>query len=230
MRRSAAWLAIVASVALGSCAIENYEPSNCDIEDAMLDMVATPVLRACAERGQPRAQAYLGMVYWGATPAYGPDLGIELDLSAEQLNAEGRRWLESAANLGSAEAQNELGFAHLSGEYGLPTDFDRAFALLVSADASGDRYATYNLARMHFVGQGTPRSRERAMRLLWRSALRGHPPATCVLAFLHEQSGDRFSHAIFYRFASMQDGGEDACGYHAAEISTDFPGLAQPTR
>jgi TPR repeat protein len=175
--------------------------------------------------GAPRAQAYLGMIYWSTSDdrTLDPESnGLEPHLSREQLRAIGRRLIESAATNGSYEARNELGLAHLTGSFGVPKDFARSLNLFTAADAQGDPIAAYNLARMHYAGYGVERSAPRAIQLLWRSAARGYQPALCTLALLRDRAGAGVTARAFRIAARALDQDYFACSFDHSDVSDEF--------
>ena len=217
----------LAMVTLSAChEVTNAATSNdpCGIERVLDDGLATDALQACAARGDARAQAYLAGVHWSASSArFGSneDWGLDATLSGEQLQSEGRRLMESAVARENAEAQNELGLAHLEGLYGVPRDPDRAFNLLTLADARGDSLAPYNLARMHHAGVGAPQSSLQAELFLWRSASRGYQPALCTLAWLRENRGARWTARALRIAARALDDGY-SCSFEHSDLADEF--------
>jgi TPR repeat protein len=197
----------------------------CGIERLKDDWIATPALHACADRGDARAQAYLGMIYWTESDSRYPDRegnGVDPNLTNDQLRAEGRRLMEIAVLAGSREAQNELGLAHLEGRYGVPKDAHRALALLTAADGQDDSLASYNLARMHYAGMGVTKSELQAQAFLWRSASLGYQPALCTLALLREKEGADATARAFRLAARAMDVDFFACSFDHSDISDEF--------
>jgi TPR repeat protein len=176
-------------------------PDRCGIERANEEGAANAELEQCAAVGEATAQATLGFLYWGAASATYCRAGVcNLDdpsrrglnpnLTLAELQAEGRRLMEAAAHGGVAEAQNELGLAHLNGDYGVPLDFDAAQAWPRVATDGGDAIAPFNLARMYFAGLGVGQSSSQGEALLRLSAERGYPAAQCSLVHWLSQYSD----------------------------------------
>ncbi len=178
-------------------------------------------LSACAATGDARAQAYLGISYWSGADAEYFESGQYDGMSREQLESEGRRLIETAANRGNREAENELGLAYLKGLYGVPVDTERAFSLFTAADLAGDPLATYNLARMHYAGYGRPRSPAEAERLLWRSVASGYQPALCTLALLREREQAPRTAEVFRTAARALDYGY-RCAIDHSDVVEEF--------
>jgi TPR repeat protein len=155
----------------------------CGIELASTQMTSSNALRMCAERGDVRALAWLGLVYLSA-----PERAGAASLHSERDRAEGLLLVEIAARRGDAIAQNELGLMHMQGSH-VAVDYDRAFDLFSAADQQNDMQAAYNLARMHFAGIGRDQSTDRAVAYLSRSVSRGNIAALCTLAQIYEQDG-----------------------------------------
>jgi TPR repeat protein len=194
-RRFAVAFCVVGAVASPALA-DPAAVRDCGVQRAEQEWRANPALEACAARGEARAMAYLGMLYWGESQS--TDIssnGLDPKLTAEQLRAEGARLLVGAAEQNDHLAQNELGLAYFEGRYGLPIDEAEALRLFESAAAQGDEVAEYNLARVHFSGRGVPASNVEAERLLRSSAERGYRPARCALATWLDRRDDPPSRA-----------------------------------
>jgi TPR repeat protein len=213
-------VALFVATVLASCddaALQRVANDPCGIDEATLNTEASYTLRVCAALGDVEAQARLAMIYWAnADNEYAV---VELGLSADQLRTEGRRLMESAARAGNTEAQNELGLAHLDGDFGVPVDYERAFAWLTAADQRGDALASYNLARIYYAGYGRPRSEAFAERFLWRSAARGYQPAMCTLAALREQAPGE---AEALRIAARAIDYPYACAADQSDLTREF--------
>lgn len=184
------------------------EPSRsndvCGLERAVIEERSNRALEACAERGDADAMTRLGFLYWTAAAAErceytfsltrgGPgreacrlddpaEFGFPSSMTLEALRAEGRRWVEAAAERGNAEAQNEIGLAHLVGDFGVSVDYAAARRWLEASVANGDSIAPYNLSRIYFGGLGVVTSTARGEELLRMSATGGYLAARCALA------------------------------------------------
>jgi len=182
-----------------------HEPlveDQCGVERAEREHALNADLERCADAGEPRAQAALGFLYWGASRATycragvctldDPSRrGLDASLTLEQLQVEGLRLIEAASRSGVAEVQNELGAAYLDGEFGLAVDYAAARSWLEMATEGGDAIAPYSLSRIYFGGFGVEQSNARAEQLLRLSAERRYQPAQCSLIRWLSQYSDR---------------------------------------
>lgn len=190
VRQIASALTVFAASALIASAEAQTLPADgdpCGLLEWEETYEANPRMIACAERGMPEPQAYLAMVYWGASNAQArrsEDIGLPRGLTVDQLRAEGRRLMEAAAEGGSSVAQNELGLAALDGQHGIDVDFALARRWLEQAEAGGDAYAPFNLARLYNLGLGVEQSDAETRRYLRIAVERGHHGAMCSMAML----------------------------------------------
>jgi TPR repeat protein len=211
----------IAAMMLASCGMLAESPAAsdpCGIALARDESVESEALHACVARGDPDAETWLAGIYWTG----GASTNSKPDPERERRLAEGRRLMESAARQGQREAQNEMGYAHLRGEYGVPVDYERAFAFFTAADRQGEPLASYNLAVMHYAGYGRPRSEEEADRLLWRSAAGGYKPALCTLAMLRDKNDAPHTAEIFRIAARALDQDGYACSFTYSEAVDEF--------
>jgi TPR repeat protein len=165
---------------------------NCGLALAETEGRASGQLIACAERGDPLAQAWLGMIYWGASdsePSDWPTYNLPGKWARERLQTEGGRLIAMASVAGVAIAQNELGRAYMRGEFGLTADYQLGVRWLRAASDQQDEFAQYNLAEAYLVGRGVERSASEAERLLRLSATRNYRPARCSLAEILQDRG-----------------------------------------
>lgn len=109
--------------------------------------------RPLAEQGDPKAQFYLGALYYHGE-------------GVPQNTAEAARWYRRAAEGGHAAAQHNLGVMLFTGE-GMPEDAQEALGWFLRAAEQGHGPAQYNLGIMYAEGSGTPPDNERAY--LWFS-------------------------------------------------------------
>lgn len=223
-------LALAAIAMLFACAtapvpaVDAPAPDDCGVVRAQDENVTSPELEACAVRGIASAEARLGMLYWGeSASSYRGSRGIAETLTVPELQAEGRRLIESAARNGNSEAQNELGLAYLDGEYGMETNLDEALRWLRAATDGGDSIAPYNLARMYFSGRGVMQSAAEGETHLRLSARRGYKPGRCSLARWLDQHSDRASRAeaSALRYAATRDDYGYGCAAH--DIMEEMP-------
>lgn len=116
-----------------------------------------------AERGDPKAQFNLGLLYANG-------MGVARDLQTA------RRWFEAAAENGSAQAQYNLALMLQTGN-GVERDFAVARRWYESAARQGLAAAQNNLGLMYLNGEGMPRDQARAVRWLNRAAAAGSAQA-----------------------------------------------------
>jgi TPR repeat protein len=91
--------------------------------------------KAMAEKGHPKAQHVLGMLYQNG-------LGVEKDIKKAIY------WLEKAAEQGLKEAESYLGHLYLDGKV-VEKDVDKAEKWLLSAAKHGEREAQVHLGLMY---------------------------------------------------------------------------------
>ena len=156
---------------------------------------ARAILTPLAERGNPRAQNGLGILY-------GRGLGVPQDLDrAFKLHqqaarqgyglaqyylgllyadgqgvpedpVEGAKWLRAAAEQGVSNAQFTLGVMYEKGE-GVERDSRQAAAWYRRAAEQGHASAQYNLALLYARGEGVPRNPAAALRWEQKAAEHG---------------------------------------------------------
>jgi uncharacterized protein len=148
-----------------------------------LDVGQLQACKGAAEAGDPDAQFALGLYY-----KKGRD---------RQELTESLRWLRAAAEQGHLNAQLALGKTYAAGEglrmdiaeavkwygaqrvlgamlyegKGVDRDLGRAVKLWQAAAEAGDAYATFNLAFLHWRGQGVLKDRRKALRLVRVAAI-----------------------------------------------------------
>jgi TPR repeat protein len=91
--------------------------------------------------------------------------------------------IRSAATAGAAVAQNDLGWAYLTGR-GVRQDDRLAYQWMFRAARQGDPKAQVNIGRMTADGRGVAGSYRRAMYWYRRAAEQGHPLGQFNLGFL----------------------------------------------
>lgn len=197
----------------------------CGLQLAQTEFVYSDQLKACADNGDPEALAWLGILYWSDVESEQTQFywnGIPYtDTMLEKL---GLAAMRSAAANGSVIAANELGLAYMEGTFGLNIDVQAALPLLEAADAQGDEYAPQNLAILYANGRGVPRSKERALEYLKRSADRGSVVSLWTMGAYHlskkTDADVEIAEAFFLRAAML--GGECA---RPSEVCEDFQPL-----
>jgi TPR repeat protein len=123
------------------------------------------LLRTAAERDHPDAVYWLSHLY--------PD-GAEQDAL-----------LVKAAELGSLNAQRELGALYATGDWTGPRDAVRAVEWYRRAAERGHGDAQYNLGFMYLLGEGVPADPVEGLRWLRLAADQGEEPSFRLLADLY---------------------------------------------
>ncbi|MCX6539829.1 MAG: tetratricopeptide repeat protein, partial [Acidobacteria bacterium] len=91
--------------------------------------------------------------------------------------------LRHKAELGDAEAQNNLGFRYYNG-VGVPQDYGQAVAWFRRAAEQGDATAQFALGVMCEAGQGVPKNDAQAVAWYRKAAAQGDAGAQVSLGFL----------------------------------------------
>ena len=167
------------------------------------DVRAYELIRPLAERGIPRAENGLGLIY-NRGKAVERDLGkafswhlkaAEKGYDKAQFNvglmyadgegvpkdsAKGVMWLCKAADQGYAHAQYSLGAMYANGE-GVKQDYLRAAEWYRKAAEQGLREAQYALGFMYQEGQGLAKDRDQAAHWLELAAAQGEVRALTLL-------------------------------------------------
>jgi uncharacterized protein len=120
------------------------------------------MLRKAAERGHPDAAYWLSNLY----------------PSGEERDA----LLLKAGELGSVEAQRDLGALYATGDWTGPHDPSRAADWNRQAAERGNADAQYNLGFMYLLGEGVPRDSKEGLRWLKRAADQGDKTSFRLLA------------------------------------------------
>lgn len=126
------------------------------------------LLRKAAERGEPKAMGFLGVMTLTGLP------GLNRNVD------EGRAYLERVAKAGEVNALRVLGEGYLSGWIG-SIDPARAATYLRAASDQGDLQATFRLAESYFTGRGMAQDHKEAERLFVLAAEKGHAEAQAML-------------------------------------------------
>ena len=119
---------------------------------------AMPLLLQAGRMGHPRAQATLGIAYQDGNGVK-PD-----DLAAAH-------WFGLAAAQGHRASQYALAGMYDEGDGGLPKDHAKARQLYMASANQGFDKAQFEMGIAYDIGDGVPRSRERAIQLLRVSGL-----------------------------------------------------------
>lgn len=128
---------------------------------------AFPPLLALAQRGEPTAQVYVGLMYYNGQ-GVGEDDASSFD------------WFRRAAEQGDAEGQFQLGFMYLYG-FGVPAEIphpeQEAARLFLQAAEQGHAEAQFNLGLMLLAGSGVVRDETAGMHWIEQAAANGDPGA-----------------------------------------------------
>jgi len=131
-------------------------------------------LTALATGGNATAQTVLGFDYLDGSN------GVAVN------EAQSARWLERAANQGSAIAAYRLGTLYERG-HGVPTDATKAMQWYTVAAKLGNRKAMHNLAVAFAEGTGVPKNMTFAVQWFTRAAELGLSDSQFNLAVLYER-------------------------------------------
>ncbi len=146
--------------------------------------------RECAEKGNPKAQFYLGMCYSNGE-------GVEKD------GAEAVKWYRRAAEQGVAEAVYSLGVCYADG-CGVAKDLAEAVKWYRKAAEMGERTAQNNLASCLMNGEGVAKDSVEAVKWFRRSAAQGYIEAQVNLGVYCERGGDHAEAVKWFRRAAAQ--------------------------
>jgi TPR repeat protein len=152
---------------------------------------AIAILEPMAEQGDADAQFLLGYLYFGgadveadwahswlvkaaaqdhAEACYSLSRWINPETSCPPEDVVHRHLLHKAADLGSAEAQYDLGALYATGEEGFPQDAHISRRYYALAAEQGNVDAQYNLGMMWLWGEGGTVDVQRGLKLLEQAA------------------------------------------------------------
>ena len=138
-------------------------------KDRDIQMAAYYIL--CAERGEAKAQHYLGAMY-----AVGK--GVPKDYAQAAV------WHRKAAEQGLAEAQYALGLMYAEGK-GVPQNSTQAVTWFRKAAEQGDARAQFTLGWMHVEGKGVPQDYAQAVVWYRKGAEQGFAKAQGNLGVMY---------------------------------------------
>jgi hypothetical protein len=163
-------------------------------------------LKAKAKKGDPEAQAAVGLKY--AESGNFEEAASWYRKAAEQGHAKGQfylgalyeygkgvpqdsgeavRWYRKSADQGLADAQNSLGFAYYRG-VGVPQDYAEAVTWFRKAADQGDAYAQFCLGLCCQYGKGVPQNFADAVRWYRKAAEQGNADAQYNLGVMYGTS------------------------------------------
>lgn len=139
--------------------------------------------------------------------------------SGEPDYAAARPLFEQAAELGSADALNELGLLYNDGK-GVEQDYEKARTYYEQAAELGNMYALFNLAWMYENGQGVAVDMTKAVDYYEQAGELGNTDALFNLGWMYENGQgvpqDMSMALAWYEMAAKR--GNAAAAYQAAEI------------
>ncbi|MCA8914706.1 MAG: sel1 repeat family protein [Planctomycetes bacterium] len=161
------------------------------------------------------------------TPEASYRRGMELRDANEFDDA--RRYMLSAAERGHAEAQFELGLWYMTGNRGVPVDFNQAALWVEKAAETGQRDALTYIWQLYFFGKGVGQSDAKAYAWLQRSAGTGDPEASYRLGLFHYEGiatpEDHAEAAVW--FLDAADSGVPGACYYLGVMHLDGDGVQQ---
>ena len=161
------------------------------------------------------------------TPEASYRRGMELRDANEFEDA--RKYMLSAAERGYAEAQFELGLWYMTGNRGVPVDFNQAALWVEKAAEKGQRDALTYIWQLYFFGKGVGQSDAKAYVWLQRSAGTGDPEASYRLGLFHYEGiatpEDHAEAAVW--FLDAADSGVPGACYYLGVMHLDGDGVQQ---
>ena len=140
-----------------------------------------------------------------STAAQKFNLGVEYYNQGNHLMAV--KYYTEAAEMGLAEAQNNLGFCYGKGE-GVPQSYAEAVKWYRKAAEQGHGRAQYNLGVCYRNGKGVPQSNAEAVKWYRKAAEQGFADAQCNLGYCYEKGEgvlQSYAEAVkWYRKAAEQ--------------------------
>ena len=117
-----------------------------------------------------------------AEACYKLSLWIDDDHTGPPVEEAGWQLLHKAAELGSAEAQYDLGAMYATGDSGLPLDAEQSRMWYTRAAEQGNIEAQYNLGLMWLDGEGGPVDTQLGLEWLIRATAREEPDVASTWA------------------------------------------------
>ena len=155
-------------------------------------------LQKAAERGDAKAQSYLGDLYYNG-------LGVSQDF------AQAAMWSRKAAEQGDATAQFNLGLLYANGE-GVAKDYAQAAVWWRKAAEQGDAHAQYSLGLSYATGNGVAMDYAQAAVWIRKAAEQGYADAQLNLGLKYFAGlgvpQDYAQAAVWYRKAAEQGDAE----------------------
>lgn len=172
------------------------------------------LLEKSAAQGEPYAQTWLGMIYYGGLYGVTKDFNRAYQLfsdAAQKGNIDAKAFLGQQYFLGEGVekdykkalqytqealtgnqilALNTMGLMYLSGK-GVPLDYEKAFTCInMSAQQKDNAAAQYNLSILYKKGWGTEKDIDKSIFWLEKAADNGHIWAQYELGKLYLQGDD----------------------------------------
>ena len=139
-------------------AVECYKQGVDSLENKRYEEAASWFIKS-AEKGNAKAQCYLGYLY-------------ENSIGVEKSDIEAVNWYTKAAEQGDTLAQNNLGSMYREGR-GVPKNYEEAVRWFRVAANQGHALAQYNLAIMYQIGAGVKQDEAEAVKWYREAANQG---------------------------------------------------------
>jgi uncharacterized protein len=168
-------------------------------------VIALELLHPLADRGDPKAQMDLALMYMGG-------LGVNKDLSRAAV------WLRKAAERGSTDAQRELGAWYFTGKFGVPKDVNQAVTWLRKVAAQEDLRSITFLADLYQRGVLVPKDIGQALHWYRKGAELGDVRSMIGLGSIYlsgDQGQPKDASQAFHWFSKAAEHGDSG----AAELA-----------
>jgi len=149
--------------------------------------------RINAQRGDPKAQGELGLLY-------------EKGLGTTQDDKKAAYWLTEAAQKGDADSQNNLGYLYFNG-HGVAQDYAQALKWFQKAADQGLASAQSNLGLIYGTGLGLPKDYSKAFGFFQKAANQDDLDAQVNLGMMYslgEGATKDYSAAYFWFYRALQ--------------------------
>ena len=149
--------------------------------------------RINAQRGNPKAQGELGLLY-------------EKGLGTTQDDKKAAYWLTEAAQKGDADSENNLGYLYFNG-HGVTQDYAQALKWFQKAAEQGLASAQSNLGLIYGAGLGLPKDYSKAFGFFQKAADQDDLDAQVNLGMMYslgEGATKDYSGAYFWFYRALQ--------------------------
>jgi len=154
--------------------------------------------RINAQRGDPKAQGELGLLY-------------EKGLGTMQDGKKAAYWLSEAAQKGDADSQNNLGYLYFNG-HGVAEDYAQALKWFQKAADQGLASAQSNLGLIYGAGLGLPKDYPKALECFKKAAAQDDLDAQVNLGMMYslgEGTAQDYKTSYFWFYRALQHGFTD---------------------